>query len=99
MADAVVEEQRAPGYRSRAEEVMDIERGLIDLYRDATLDRKPDLLERRGGAFYSEAAAQLVASLHEGTGAIQAVDVRDDGKVADLAGETVVEVRAPDPAG
>ena len=58
---------------------MAIERELLELYRDPTLDRKPALLEQRGGAFYSEAAAQLIASLHAGRGDVQVVDVRNDG--------------------
>ena len=50
----------------RAREVMDIEGQLLEMYRDPTLDHKPALLAERGGAFYSEAAAQLIASLHDG---------------------------------
>ena len=73
---------------------MQIERALLDLYRDPKLDRKPELLERRGGAFYSEAAAQLIASLHAGTGDVQVVDVRNDGSLADVAADAVVEVPA-----
>ena len=34
-----------------------------ELYRDPALTEKPALLEQRGGAFYSEAAAELVGSL------------------------------------
>src|SRR2546430_4283013 len=49
--------------------------------RDPSLDRKPALLEQRGGAYYSEAAAQLIASLQAGTGDLQVVDVRNDGAV------------------
>ena len=80
---------------TRAEDVMAIERELLELYRDPTLDRKPALLEQRGGAFYSEAAAQLIASLHAGTGDVQVVDVRNDGALAGPARPTaVVEVPA-----
>ena len=32
---------------------MEIEAGLLELYKDPTLDTKPKLLEERGGAFYS----------------------------------------------
>ena len=56
---------------------MEIEAGLLELYRDPALDEKPKLLEERGGAFYSEAAAALVASLHAGTGDVQVVNVRN----------------------
>ena len=44
----------------RAEVVAEIERGLLELYRDPKLNEKPALLEQRGGAFYSEAATGLV---------------------------------------
>ncbi|HEX8863272.1 MAG TPA: 6-phospho-beta-glucosidase [Actinomycetes bacterium] len=79
---------------SRAEHVMEIERELLELYRDPTLDTKPELLEHRGGAFYSEAAAQLVASLHAGTGDVQVVDVRNQGALPDLPDDAVVEIPA-----
>jgi 6-phospho-beta-glucosidase len=88
----VLEHQRS--HRSRAEEVMEIEAGLLELYRDPALDRKPELLEQRGGAFYSEAAAALVASLHAGTGDVQVVNVRNAGAIPNLPGDDVVEVPA-----
>ncbi len=79
---------------TRAEDVMAIERELLELYQDPALDHKPALLEQRGGAFYSEAAAQLIASLHAGTGDTQVVDVRNDGALPDLPAHAVVEVPA-----
>ncbi len=78
----------------RAAEVAEIERELLDLYRDPTLVEKPALLERRGGAFYSEAATGLVASLVQGDGTIHEVDIRNDGTLAGLAADDVVEVPA-----
>jgi 6-phospho-beta-glucosidase len=92
MTDTVLAEQRAGA--TRAQEVMEIERQLLDLYGDPTLEDKPKLLEERGGAFYSEAAAQLIASLHAGTGDVQVVDVRNDGAIPDLPDDAVVEVPA-----
>jgi 6-phospho-beta-glucosidase len=79
---------------TRAEDVMTIERELLELYRDPALDTKPELLEHRGGAFYSEAAAQLIASLTDGRGDVQIVDVRNDGTLPGLADADVVEVPA-----
>jgi 6-phospho-beta-glucosidase len=92
LASEIVAEQR--GGHTRAEEVMAIEKELLDLYRDPTLVETPALLERRGGAFYSEAAAQLMASLHAGTGDVQIVDIRNDGALADLPASAVVEIPA-----
>jgi 6-phospho-beta-glucosidase len=88
----VLERQRSGG--TRAEEVMRIEAGLLELYRDPKLDVKPKLLEQRGGAYYSDAAAALVASLHAGTGDVQVVDVRNDGAIPNLPADAVVEVAA-----
>ncbi|MCO6004235.1 6-phospho-beta-glucosidase [Actinoallomurus purpureus] len=78
----------------RAEQVQAIERELLALYEDPDLDRKPELLERRGGAYYSEAAAALVTSLLTGDGAHHYVDVRNDGVLDGLPDEAVVEVPA-----
>jgi 6-phospho-beta-glucosidase len=79
---------------TRAQDVIDIEARLLDLYRDETLAEKPALLDDRGGAFYSEAAAQLIASLHDGAGDIQVVDIRNDGALPDLPDAAVVEIPA-----
>ena len=73
---------------------MGLERQLLDMYADPTLDTKPALLNDRGGAFYSEAAAQLLASLYDGAGDVQVVDVRNGEAVAGLAPDDVVEVPA-----
>ncbi len=89
----VLREQQA-GEQTRANAVMDIENQLLELYKDPNLDTKPALLENRGGAFYSEAAAQLMASLHDGRGDVQVVDTRNDGAIADLPDDAVVEVPA-----
>jgi 6-phospho-beta-glucosidase len=88
----VLEEQRAG--HSRAADVMDIEARLLELYKDQSLAEKPALLDSRGGAFYSEAAAQLIASLHDGAGDVQVVDVRNDGAIPDLPDTAVVEIPA-----
>ena len=79
---------------TRAEEVAQIEHDLLELYGDPDLAEKPQLLERRGGAFYSEAAAQLVASLASGTGDVQVVNARNAGAIPNLADDDVVEVAA-----
>jgi 6-phospho-beta-glucosidase len=78
----------------RAQTVAEIERGLLELYRDPNLNEKPALLMERGGAFYSEAALGLVASLVSGDGAVHEVDVRNAGTIAGLADDDVVEVPA-----
>ncbi|MDQ3871731.1 MAG: 6-phospho-beta-glucosidase [Chloroflexota bacterium] len=90
--DVVLGEQR--NGRARADEVIEIENRLLDLYRDPRLAEKPALLANRGGAFYSEVAAQLMASLHDGAGDVQVVDTRNEGALPDLPDSAVVEVPA-----
>jgi 6-phospho-beta-glucosidase len=90
LTDTVVREQ-LDGH-TRARDVMDIERRLLEMYRDPMLTEKPALLGQRGGAYYSEAAVDLIASLHDGRGDIQVVDVRNDGALPDLAADAVVEI-------
>ncbi len=90
--DEVLAEQREG--TPRAATVAEIERELLELYRDPTLVEKPALLEQRGGAFYSEAATALVASLAAGTGDLQVVDIRNAGAVPGLADDDVVELLA-----
>lgn len=90
--DRVVEEER--GAPSRASEVAAIEEKLLAMYRDPAVDEKPELLSKRGGAFYSEAAVQLLASLVGGKGDVQVVNVRNEGTLPFLADDAVIEVSA-----
>jgi 6-phospho-beta-glucosidase len=90
--DAVLREQLDG--EPRAAVVQEIERGLLDLYRDPAVDERPDLLMQRGGAYYSEAALGLISSLMTGDGAVHEVDVRNDGTLQGLADDDVVEVPA-----
>jgi len=76
----------------RATTVAEIERELLQLYRDPHLVEKPALLEQRGGAFYSEAAIGLVGSLASDGGEAHVVDVRNNGTMEGLADDDVIEV-------
>lgn len=71
---------------------MDIERTLLDRYRDPAVVERPAELEGRGGAFYSEAAVELLASLLTGDGAVHVVNVRNAGLLPFLDPADVVEV-------
>jgi 6-phospho-beta-glucosidase len=90
--DEILERQQHE--KPRATEVAEIEAELLELYRDPSLNTKPALLERRGGAYYSEAATQLVAALATGSGDVQVVDVRNGGTLAGLADDDAVECPA-----
>jgi 6-phospho-beta-glucosidase len=91
--DQVVEEQKRS--KSRAELVSKIERELLKLYADEELSEKPELLHQRGGAGYSEAAVELIASLFGSGGeGRHVINLRNDGALPFLADDAVVEVPA-----
>jgi 6-phospho-beta-glucosidase len=90
--DAVVEEER--GKQTRAQAVAEIERQLLEMYADPALDTKPELLTHRGGAFYSEAAVALLASLATDARDRQVVNIRNNGTLPFLSDEAVIEVAA-----
>jgi 6-phospho-beta-glucosidase len=95
--DAVVaEEKQRP---TRAEEVARLETELMAMYADPALDRKPALLGERGGAYYSEAAINLLASLTADRGDVQVVNLRNDGTLPFLPDDAVIEVPATVTAG
>jgi 6-phospho-beta-glucosidase len=90
--DHVVEQQLTKP--SRAEEVATIERQLLEIYADPAVEEKPDLLQRRGGAYYSEAAVDLMASLLTDQCDVQVVNLRNYGTFSFLADHAVIEVPA-----
>ncbi|EME98104.1 6-phospho-beta-glucosidase [Streptomyces mobaraensis NBRC 13819 = DSM 40847] len=90
--DEVVEELRTKP--SRAEEVAAMERELLEMYRDPTLDEKPALLAKRGGAYYSEAAVALTSALLGDTGEVQVVNTLNNGTLPFLPDDAVIEVPA-----
>ncbi|UAJ80809.1 6-phospho-beta-glucosidase [Leifsonia sp. ZF2019] len=90
--DEVLREQLdAP---TRAEAVQRVERELLELYADPAQDSKPEQLAQRGGAFYSEAAVDLIASLTSDRGDVQVVNLRNDGSLPFLPDDHVIEVPA-----
>jgi 6-phospho-beta-glucosidase len=90
--DAVVDESR--GRPTRAQVVAGVEQELLDIYADPTVATKPDLLAQRGGAYYSEAAVNLLASLVGDTRDVQVVNVRNAGTLPFLSDDAVIEVPA-----
>jgi 6-phospho-beta-glucosidase len=79
---------------TRAREVMAIEEALLAQYADPGLDHKPPELSQRGGAYYSEAAAALMADLVSGAGTEHVVNTPNQGAIPGLPHDVVVEVAA-----
>jgi 6-phospho-beta-glucosidase len=79
---------------SRAEEVIDIERSLLEQYADPGLNAPPPDMMQRGGAFYSTLAVQLLADHFNDTGGIHIVNVRNSGAVPEWPAGWVLEMPA-----
>lgn len=90
--DAVVRELRTEP--PRAAQVAALEQQLLGMYGDPSLDEKPELLSRRGGAYYSEAAVALTSALLGGAGGTQVVNTRNDGTLPFLPDDAVIEAPA-----
>jgi 6-phospho-beta-glucosidase len=78
--------------KTRGEEVQKIEDQLMALYQDPKLTKKPQLLEERGGAYYSKAAVSLISSIANNEDRVHVVNTVNNGAIPDLPPEAVVEV-------
>jgi len=77
---------------TRAEVVKRTEAELFELYKDPNLTVKPPQLEKRGGAYYSDAACELISSIYNDKRTEMVVSTRNNGAISDLADDMVVEV-------
>jgi 6-phospho-beta-glucosidase len=78
--------------RTRGEEVQEIEKNLLALYQDPQLARKPELLEKRGGAYYSKAAVSLISAIANDRREVTIVNTWHRGAVPGLPDQTVAEL-------
>jgi 6-phospho-beta-glucosidase len=77
---------------TRAEVVKKVEDELFELYNDPDLQEKPKQLEQRGGAYYSEAAVNLMVSLYNDLGDVQTLNVANGGVLDFLPEDACIEV-------
>ncbi|MBP5198245.1 MAG: 6-phospho-beta-glucosidase [Lachnospiraceae bacterium] len=77
---------------TRAEEVKKLEAELFEIYKDKDLATKPKQLEQRGGAYYSDAACNLICSIYNDTRDIQVVDTYNHGAIDFLEKDAAVEI-------
>ncbi|WP_179946422.1 6-phospho-beta-glucosidase [Lentibacillus amyloliquefaciens] len=77
---------------TRADKVQSLENELFDIYRDPEQEEKPKALEQRGGAYYSEAAINLIRSIHLNTKNVHTLNVRNNGTITCLPDDVSIEV-------
>ncbi|EPI00832.1 putative 6-phospho-beta-glucosidase [Enterococcus faecalis 13-SD-W-01] len=92
MLEHALEEYKTIG--TRAQQVKETEAELFELYKDPNLDHKPEQLQKRGGAYYSDAACETIASIYGNKETQIVVSAKNDGAVPDLPADCVVEVTA-----
>lgn len=78
--------------KTRAEIVKKVEEELFKLYKNENLDIKPPELEKRGGAYYSDAACRLICSIYNDKKDVQPVNVRNDGAIIGIPNESAIEI-------
>ena len=76
---------------TRGEEVARIEAELLQMYEDEHLCTKPELLARRGGAYYSTLAVAIIAAIVNDKRELFIVNTRNRGAIPDLPDDVVVE--------
>lgn len=91
MAPETIAEQRAQP-KLRAQAVMEVEAELLAWYADPAHDTRPEALTKRGGAFYSRAALEVIEAVRGDTGTRLVVDTRNDGAVPELPARACVEL-------
>ncbi len=77
---------------TRAEKVMETEKELFNIYKDESLKEKPKQLERRGGAYYSDVACNLISSIYNDKGDLQVVNTFNQGALQDFSCDEIVEI-------
>ena len=77
---------------SRAEEVIEIEKDLLRDYANPALNEPPADLMKRGGAYYSTVATQLLNAHYNDLGETHVVNIRNDGAVKEWPAEWVLEI-------
>jgi 6-phospho-beta-glucosidase len=79
---------------TRASEVMKIEEILLEKFKDETLVTKPEELMQRGGAYYSDSAAELMADIYSNAGTTHIVNTLNNGAVPGFPDDAVMELPA-----
>lgn len=77
---------------TRADQVQQVEKELFEIYKNPRLEEKPEALEQRGGAYYSEAAINLIKSIHLDSKEIHTLNVRNNGTLSCLPNDVSIEV-------
>lgn len=90
MLEHSIEEFKKGG--TRAEQMKAVEASLFEIYKNPDLNKKPEELQKRGGAYYSEAACECINAIYNNKGIHMVVSTRNQGAIPCLDTDSVVEV-------
>lgn len=90
MLDHSVEEFNRCGTRS--EVMKQTEAELFEIYKDPSLHEKPIQLEKRGGAYYSDAACECISAVYNDKRIQMVVSTENKGAIPCLLKDSIVEV-------
>ena len=91
--ERLAELEEAAKTKTRGEECMEIEERLLEMFSDVGLYTKPEELNKRGGALYSEAAVSLLNAIENDLNEIHVINVMNNGTLPWMADDDVVEVK------
>lgn len=77
---------------TRAEQMYQVEKELFDLYAQPGLHEKPEQLNKRGGAYYSDAACECISAIYNDRHLRMTVSTVNKGAIPCLSPDSVVEV-------
>ena len=77
---------------ARAQVVQKVEKQLFELYKDPDLKVKPKELEMRGGAYYSDAACEVINAIYNDKQAEHYVNVPHHGHIDNIPADWAVEM-------
>ena len=94
MTDRLLKEEKEASETigTRAEQVKKIEEKLFEIYKNTELNTKPVELEKRGGAYYSDAAVSLISAIYNDKKDIHTVNIKNNGTIKGIPDDSVIEV-------
>lgn len=76
----------------RAQVVQKLEAKLFELYKDPTLDVKPQELNERGGAYYSDAACGVINAIYNNLHSEHYINIPHHGQIDNIPPDWTVEM-------
>jgi 6-phospho-beta-glucosidase len=77
---------------TRAEQMKEVEAALFEVYKNPHLNKKPEELQKRGGAYYSDAACECISAIYNNKGITMVVSTENNGAISCVDSDSIVEV-------